>query len=141
MKLAIIVTAISAVVFIGLGVAFLFAPLTMATWIGIMANTPSGMTDIRATYGGCELGIGVFLAFCLVRRTWLDAALVLQAMTLSGFATARVLGIASDGPQAAITYVAFVTEAGGVAAALIALTWLARERNVASKPVADDLIN
>ncbi len=140
MKLALIVTAISAVIFIGFGTAFLFAPATMSTWVGFTVNTPTGMADVRATYGGCELGVGLFLAFCLVRRTWIDAALMLQVLTLAGFATGRVLGIASDGPQQAITYVAFAMEAGGVAIALVALAMLAREKPAASKSAEEDVI-
>ena len=138
MKLALIVTAISAVIFIGFGTAFLLIPATMSTWVGFTVNTPTAMADVRATYGGCELGVGLFLAFCLLRRTWIDAALILQVMTLAGYATGRVLGIAGDGPQQAITYIAFAVEAGGVAIALVALAMLARERRTAAKIDTED---
>jgi len=127
-KLALIVTAVSSLIFVGFGVAFMFAPATMSGLVGLTANTPTAMADVRATYGGCELGVGVFLALCLVRRSWLDAALVLQAIVLAGYGLGRLLGIASDGPQQIVTYVAFAVEATGVAVALIALAWLARER-------------
>lgn len=137
MKLALIVTAISALVFVGLGVAFLFSPASLSTLIDVSASSPTAMTDLRATYGGCQLGIGIFLGLCLLRRNWLEAALMLQAITLAGFATGRVLGIASDGPQQIVTYIAFTTEVAGVAIALISLVWLTRERKSAAAADVD----
>ena len=53
---------IAALIFLGFGVWFIIKPTALAG-IGIEATSPSARTDIRATYGGFELGVAAFL-FC-----------------------------------------------------------------------------
>jgi len=42
------------------GLFYLVSPQTLAGTAGLTAN-PSGLTDIRATYGGFQVGLALFL--------------------------------------------------------------------------------
>ena len=52
----------------GFGAAFLLAPALMAAVVDITLPTPSAVADFRATYGGFELGMSAFLAWCAAAR-------------------------------------------------------------------------
>jgi len=60
-----IVLALSAFIYAAFGAAFLVAPVPMAATVGIQLPEPSAVIDFRATYGGFELGLAAFLAWCL----------------------------------------------------------------------------
>ena len=45
------------------GASYLVSPTAMTASAGISADA-SGLTDIRATYGGFQIGIAIFLAWC-----------------------------------------------------------------------------
>jgi hypothetical protein len=97
MKLAKILLIGSAIIFVLVGTAFLFVPQQYAAVLEISAATPLARTDLRATYGGLELGIGIFLVLCLVRRGWIEPGLWALALATGGFATGRVIGCALEG--------------------------------------------
>jgi len=50
-------------------------------------------TDVRATYGGLELGLGIFLILCTIRRDWTRPGLWALALATGGFATGRIAGL------------------------------------------------
>ena len=66
-----LLVVLGAAFFIVYGVAFIFAPTAMASFItGAAPAHPSSMIDFRATYGGMTLGVGLILAICaLIRPT------------------------------------------------------------------------
>ena len=96
MKLAKILLLGSAIIFVLVGTAFLFAPRQYAAVLEISAVTPLARTDLRATYGGLELGVGIFLLLCLVRRSWIGPGLSALALATGGFATGRLIGFALE---------------------------------------------
>lgn len=88
---------INAILFILFGMGFILAPSPLAQWItGSTPSTTSGMIDLRATYGGLALGIGIFWALCASngseRNGLLSAILVLLAVAIG-----RITGILLDG--------------------------------------------
>ncbi len=88
---------INAILFVLFGIGFIFAPSPLAQWItGSTPSTTSGMIDLRATYGGLALGIGIFWALCASngseRNGLLSAILVLSAVVIG-----RITGILLDG--------------------------------------------
>jgi hypothetical protein len=97
MRLARALLLIAAAVFIGIGVVFLFAPVEWARVVEIELPTPVSRTDLRATYGGFDLGFGVFLALCALRPAWIRPGLAAMAIALAGFAGGRAYGILVDG--------------------------------------------
>jgi hypothetical protein len=96
MKLAKTLLIGSAIIFVLVGAAFLFLPQQYAAVLEISALTPLGRTDLRATYGGLELGIGIFLIVCVGRRGWIRQGLWALALTTGGFATGRLIGFVSE---------------------------------------------
>ena len=105
MKLAKILTLISALVFGGIGFACLFFPENVANGLGMALTTPTAIIDFRATYGGFLLSLGFFFVYCLFNKTFLRVGLILQAVSLSGFALGRIVGLVLDGmPKMILIY-------------------------------------
>lgn len=72
-----VVLGISAAVWAAFGV-WLFADPAALSHVGVVVETPSARTEVRAFYGGLELGVAAFLAWCLLTdevRAGLAAAL------------------------------------------------------------------
>jgi len=90
------IVLLNALVFVGLGVAFLLAPTQLAAIIDLDAITALARNDIRAVYGGIELGIGLFLLGTLRSG---DVRLALRALILlfGSMILARLISIAIDG--------------------------------------------
>jgi hypothetical protein len=118
------ILALSAIAFLGIGVTFIAAPNALLPRVNISAPEGTALTDIRAIYGGLDLGVDIALAYCLVRG---HTALGLRvtAFVLGGIALGRAIGIVLDDNQTTITYVLWATEIGG---ALIAAFGLALQR-------------
>ena len=77
------------------GVACLVAPASVVRQAGLSA-TPSGATEIRAFYGGLQVGVGCFLLWCMRERRLIFAGLLLEAFAVGGVGIARVLGMLVD---------------------------------------------
>src|ERR1700754_7265 len=97
MKLARGLVLASALMFVLVGGAFLLVPRQYAGILEISLPTVMSRTDVRATYGGLELGFGIFLILCVVRREWIRPGLWALALTVGGFATGRLVGFVAEG--------------------------------------------
>lgn len=120
---------LSVIVFGSFGVAFLLFPLFMASIVGIELPTPSAVIDFRATYGGLEIGLAVFLAICAFKESWIRPGLVAQAASLGGFAVGRIIGLILDGTPQPIIYYLLVAESAGCVLGLFALAKESRVNN------------
>ncbi len=58
------------VTFFGLGVWFLIEPTTLASAIGLLPESPAGLAELRAVYGGLEIALGIFLVVTGFRANW-----------------------------------------------------------------------
>lgn len=113
---------LSAAGFLGFGLAFALWPVPMASITDIALPTPTAHIDYAATYGGFQLGFGVFLLTCARRAGWLEAGLWAAAAALFGFASIRFLGVAlRPGPIASAIYVGLALELSGAVLNLWAL--------------------
>ncbi len=115
-----LVLAVSALVFLGIGLVFLAAPESLLPRVNITAPPGTALTDIRAVYGGLDLGVGIFLVFCIVRRQ-VRLGLAASGFTFGGLACARLIGIAIDAEQQTITYILLVAEILGTAMVMLSL--------------------
>jgi hypothetical protein len=104
MKLARLLLWANAACFLIFGASFLIAPAAMAHLLtGATPASPITLIDIRATYGGMALGIGIFFAFCARRLPTVRIGLVASLLVASGIVFGRLAGIVVDGsPNAAM---------------------------------------
>lgn len=122
-----VVLLIGGLAFIGFGLAFTLWPLPMGRVIEIPLPTPTARIDFAATYGGFELGFGVFLLLCARRAAWHAPGLWAMASALAGFAIVRSLGlIVAAGPATPPIFVALALEVAGVAISALTLRQLRR---------------
>ena len=79
--------------FIGFGVAYALRPAPMAALTDLTLTSPTALADFVATYGGFQIGFGVFLLACARRASWLEPGLWAAVAALAGFASLRLLAI------------------------------------------------
>jgi hypothetical protein len=72
------------------GFWLLIAPEALAK-IGIQLANDSAKVEIRAMYGGFEIGMGVFFLLAAMRPEWFRPALVLQVVSLLGLGGVRLV--------------------------------------------------
>ena len=128
--------------FVGFGAAFIAYPGDMASIVSLVLINATARTDVRATYGGLEFGVGVFFLTCAMRRDFVRVGLFAAACVLVGMATARTVGLMLDGFWQPIEWLITVTEfAGGFTATWGAL--VAKPEGTIAPPVpsAHDLEN
>ncbi len=115
------VLALSSLPFLGIGVAFLFWPAPMASRVGLTVADALADNDVRAVYGGMQLGIGSFLALSATRPAWVVPGLTASLLAFGGLAAARVLSIFVVGEPGSTGLLLHAGEALGIAAAAFAL--------------------
>jgi hypothetical protein len=84
------VLALCALGFLGFGLWLLSDPAALEK-VGIGATSKVGTVELRAFYGGMELGLGLFLAACLLKPEWRVAGLWLVLLANGGAGLARLL--------------------------------------------------
>ena len=108
--------------FTGFGIACLVRPESMLKRVDVRAQSARGTTELRAMYGGLELGLGAFFAIAAAKPEWSRPALLAQTLGLGALAASRLAGILSDHPRGSLMKALFAAEssaAGLGAAALI----------------------
>lgn len=84
-------------IYVLLGMAFALWPTEWAAKVGLVLDHPDAVIEIRAFYGGLELGLGAFFVVCAWRRGWLQPGLWALAFTYGGLASMRGLGLLAEG--------------------------------------------
>ena len=114
---------LAALALAGFGVALLVRPALMGT-LGIELGRPAAATEIRAFYGGLELGLALFFALASTRDAWLRPALFAQAASLGGIVLARLIGMALDGSAEPLILLFAAVEGTGAVLGALALRGL-----------------
>ena len=118
---------LSAGVFLITGAIFTVMPQVMFARLGLFVPDGAPVTELRAVYGGLEIGIGLFLLLCARRRgVALELGLVLSFLLFSGLAAYRGIGMGIDEPQVDLMSVLLVLESAGAVIALSGLLVLSR---------------
>jgi Domain of unknown function (DUF4345) len=91
-----LVLLLAGIGFIGFGVAYALWPVRMAALTDLALPTPTARADFTATYGGFQLGFGVFLLVCTRDAGWLEPGLWAATAAVAGFASVRGLAILSS---------------------------------------------
>jgi hypothetical protein len=115
-----IFVAANALVWIGFGPAFYFAPDALATQLDIALTSPTAIADFRAMYGGAPLGIGIFMAMGLWRKEWMKPALMVIVLCTAGLLLGRLITMAQPGGVGTIIYIFAAMELG----AIVGAVWL-----------------
>lgn len=116
-----LVLAIAALGLLGFGVWMLIAPQAVLAMIGISLQGPAALTEIRAFYGGLEIGLGLALCFGLLVPGWQRPGLALAALCYGTVALSRGLGMLVDGSGGGFLFGALAFEATVCFASLLAL--------------------
>ena len=98
MKLARNTLLATALMFLFFGVAILLFPVEILKLCEIELVHPTAKMEIRAFYGGLEIGLAVYLLLCRSRGALTDG-LRLCLLLLGGILLGRITGAAVDGVQ------------------------------------------
>lgn len=104
------------------GCLFAILPAMFASLVtdGI-PSTPSAMIDMRATYGGMSIAVGVLLAMFAMKREDIRTGVVMLSLLMTCMASTRVIGILLDGEANILMFVYLFLELITVA---VCLRWL-----------------
>ena len=89
----VLVIALCALGFLGFGLWLLADPVGALSKVGITTTSAIGTVELRAFYGGMEIGLALFLGWCALRPEWHSAGLWLVLLANGGAGLARLLGI------------------------------------------------
>lgn len=128
MKGAKIFVSTIALVLLGFGIASLFWTQSIIGAAGISTVNATGISELRAFYGGLEIGLGIALGAAVAGRWSLRTALMLIAVIFGCVGIARIGSAITLGDTSTWTVVGSVFEAG---ASLMAL-WFMRATAVPS---------
>ncbi|WP_220814604.1 DUF4345 family protein [Pseudomonas paralcaligenes] len=92
-----ILLAVQALLLAGFGLAYFIRPQEMANLSGMLLMAPAAVTDVRAYYGGLQLGLAVWLVLALLRADLLRPALMLLVLLYASLLIARLGGLGLDG--------------------------------------------
>lgn len=105
----------SALLWIPYGIYCFLRPEALAEAAGVSFGTPTGSTEIRATYGGLTFALGALAALGALSPAWTRQALLTLGVACAGFGLARIAGVAMDGGTTAYTVQALLLEFVSVA--------------------------
>jgi Domain of unknown function (DUF4345) len=117
---------VSALVWLPYGLYCFLSPEFLAGAVGIVASTATASTELRAMYGGLQMGIGMLAGAALLAPSLRRPALLALAFLCTGLATTRALGVALDGGLSSytVTGLAFEIVSASLAVALLPRTGL-----------------
>ncbi|HEX8694130.1 MAG TPA: DUF4345 family protein [Longimicrobium sp.] len=120
MRLARVTLVLAVAAFAGFGLATLVRPSVLGV-LGIELTRPAASTEIRAFYGGLELGLALFFARAAADPAWFRPALFALVASLGGVALSRAAGVVVDGSAGPLVLLLGAAEAAGALLALAAL--------------------
>jgi hypothetical protein len=99
----------------------------MGALVDIGVTGPTAEADVRAVYGGLQLGCAAFLALSATRESWLRPGLAAQLSLYGGLASSRLLSYGLAGLPSALGLALHAGELAGVLFG--ALAWLSLRRS------------
>lgn len=110
--------AISTLIWLPYGVYCFVHPGYLGEAAGVISMTATGMTELRAMYGGLQVGIGLLALAGLLHDSFRRHALVMLAFLCGGLCSTRIAGAVLDGGFSSYTASALVFEVGSTVAAV-----------------------
>lgn len=127
MGLARIFLRLMAAMSIVFGLLYVAMPGPMLDAAGFGAVLASGVTDVRATYGGMQIGVGVFMLWAAGAESRVRGGLLLVLFTVGAIGASRSIGIMLDGDFSDFHLVGLVTEVSLSIMTLIVMVRLPEE--------------
>lgn len=115
-----IVLVLSAVPFAVIGAAFTLYPTRMGDLVGLSMDGSTAVADVRAVYGGLQLGCAVFLALAARNAPWCRAGLAAQLALYGGLAGARFVSYLASGLPSLLGMTLHTGELAGLALGVVA---------------------
>ncbi|MGI9265526.1 MAG: DUF4345 domain-containing protein [Gammaproteobacteria bacterium] len=120
MKLGRILLLLGSGIFALYGLLFSVAPVELALLVtGAVPASPSALIDMRATYGGMSIALGIIFMLLALQETTIRVGVVGLLLVMVCMAITRLVGIAMDGDANTVMYAYLALEI--VAAALCGL--------------------
>ena len=107
--------------FLFFGVLGLVNPVGTVLPMDIAIETAQAKTELRATYGGLMLGIGIFLAYTAYDLNAVRLGLIAVICMLLVIGSTRLLGIAIDGTRTNLQWMLLCFELGPAVIGLLLL--------------------
>jgi hypothetical protein len=96
--------AASTLLWLSYGVYCFLQPGALAEMAGVIGQTPTATTELRAMYGGAQAGIGLLCAAAFARETMRRPALLALLFIVGGLGSTRLLGALIDGSFSSYTF-------------------------------------
>jgi hypothetical protein len=106
---------LSALLWLPYGLYCFFQPGALVDLAGVVSTSPTGATELRATYGGLTAALGTLALVGALSSAWTRHSLVTLGTACAGFGSARLAGAALDGGVGAYTVQALLLEFGTLA--------------------------
>jgi len=107
------IVRVTAAVFAAYGIAFVCAPVVVSLYVtGSAPGSPSGVIDMRATYGGMSVAVGLLLFVLASKPERVESGLLAVVLLMLGMAAGRLFGIVVDGDGNALMYAYLALEVG-----------------------------
>jgi len=101
---------LSAVVWLPYALLCLLNPDFLAGAAGVSTTSPTGLSEIRAMYGGLQAGIGILALLGAARPGFTRPALLMLLCLATGLGLARVAGVIVDSSLSGYTVGALIFE-------------------------------
>lgn len=113
MTIQAVIVRITAAVFTVYGIGFVVAPELLSQRVtGAIPASASGLIDMRATYGGTSVAVGVLLFILSTKRGSIENGLLGIIILMLCMGTSRIYGIAVDGSANMLMYIYLAIEIG-----------------------------
>ena len=122
MRMTQVFLLVQALALMVLGLAYFIQPHEMTNISGMLLMAPAAITDVRAYYGGLQMGLGMFLLLACRQLELLRGARTLLVLLYCALALARLGGLWLDGGlQQTFNLVALLFELVSAALAMLLL--------------------
>lgn len=96
--------------FLLIGANTFYDPLAAMAPVELNINTVNALNELRANYGGLQIGLGLFLLTGICCTSYVRPAVLAQVLIVGGLAAGRLVSMILDGQPSAFVQGLFVLE-------------------------------
>ncbi|MEX1665295.1 DUF4345 family protein [Zhongshania arctica] len=128
-KVGRIVVAVVAAMLILIGLAYLLFPMEILSLTGQFTIDGDALIDVRATYGGIQLGLGLFLGIQLIKRENIIFSLFLLAVIFTSVGGIRLVSALVEEDLSYLHMLAALAEIASAAGCMLLSKSIAKKTN------------